>query len=130
MQLYQTQSSLSAAAAVLTIFTAKQFGNSRKAVAFVDGFNGKKCKTFSGTGRTNYDRCKTSYTFFCEFIDDGNILLQIFQTLFCLKNVFVEISDYSQTIYNYSSYSKAKLLKSYKKLNFYTPTFSELSGRY
>jgi hypothetical protein len=70
MKLYQTQSS--ASTSVLSIFTSKYFGGSRKAEAFVEGKTGKKCKTFSGIGKTNFAMCQSSYTFFCEFIDTGN----------------------------------------------------------
>jgi hypothetical protein len=72
MQLYQIRSS-SASTAIIKSFTKKFFGASAKAVGFIDGYNGKECMTFSGVGKTNYDSCKTSYTFFCEFNDKGTI---------------------------------------------------------
>jgi hypothetical protein len=70
MQLYKVQSP--AATSVISVFTKKVFGGSSRAVAFVEGKTGKKCKTFSGTGKTNLDSCQTTYSFFCEFIDQGN----------------------------------------------------------
>jgi hypothetical protein len=70
MKLYQTQSS--ASTSVISIFTKKYFGGSRKAEAFVEGSTSKGCKTFTGTGKTNSVLCKSSYTFFCEFNDTGN----------------------------------------------------------
>jgi hypothetical protein len=75
MQLYQLKSSF-IASSVISSFVKKAFGGSRKAVAYVDGSDGKKCSTFSGSGKRNNDWCKTSYTFFCEFNNKGNKISQ------------------------------------------------------
>jgi hypothetical protein len=65
MQLYKIDTG--ASTAIIFNFVKQYFGASSKAVAYVDGNNGKECLTYSGTGKKNYDRCQTSYTFFCEF---------------------------------------------------------------
>jgi hypothetical protein len=79
MQLYQTQTS--AASTILTIFTAKYFGGSSKAKAYVEGRKDSKCKTISGNGKTGYDWCKTTYTFFCELNDKGNYLVTMMKVI-------------------------------------------------
>jgi hypothetical protein len=70
MQLYQENSSLNASSAIFN-FVKKAFGGSSKAVVFIEGSDGVRCQTFSGTGKRNYDWCTLSYTFICEFNSVG-----------------------------------------------------------
>lgn len=72
MQLYKTKSSAAATSAILS-FAKSTLGGSSKAVVFVDGFNGKKCKTLRGTGKENDDSCTTTYNSICEFVDKGEL---------------------------------------------------------
>jgi hypothetical protein len=72
MRLYQAKSS-SAASATISIFATSFFGNSKKAVAFVEGRNGSNCLIYNGIGETKEDSCRKTYTFICEYNDTGEI---------------------------------------------------------
>jgi hypothetical protein len=69
LQLYKANTK--ATRDVLKGFTAKTFGASRRAVAYIDGIKNNKCLTYSGTGNLNYEPCKITYTFVCEFNNTG-----------------------------------------------------------
>jgi hypothetical protein len=71
MQLYRLDSPKAAKTVYQT--ATKIFGGSSKAVAFVEGREGNRCATVRGNGKNNTDWCQTTYTFFCEFIDEGKI---------------------------------------------------------
>jgi hypothetical protein len=69
MQLYR----LDSPNAIKTVYQTaiKSFGGSSKAVAFVEGRQGDRCATVYGDAKNNTDWCQTTYTFFCEFVDEG-----------------------------------------------------------
>jgi esterase/lipase len=66
MNLYSDTSS-AAASTTLISFVKSAFGNSRFAVAFVEGGKDNKCRTVNGIGKSGYDWCPATYSFFCEF---------------------------------------------------------------
>jgi hypothetical protein len=80
MQLYAANSPK--AIETITTTAKRAFGFNSKAVAYIAGRSGNKCQTMSGTGRTNFDWCETSYTFFCEFIDKGKTFAFYYHTFF------------------------------------------------
>lgn len=79
MKLYQAK--LPAEVSAISAFTKKYFGQSKLATAFVDGKNGTKCKTFNGAGKLSDDWCKITYTFFCEFKDNGEWNMKYFKII-------------------------------------------------
>jgi hypothetical protein len=70
MQLYRTESSLSAAS-LMTELASNYLKESSKAVVYVDGMKGSKCLTYSGLNKINHDWCSTSFHFICELNNLG-----------------------------------------------------------
>lgn len=69
MQLYRTDSLK--ANEILKTTAKRTFGESGR--AFISGRDNDKCQTISGTGKLKYDLCAATYTFFCEYVGEGNL---------------------------------------------------------
>jgi hypothetical protein len=68
MQLYRIESSPAASQEIFH-FVKSAFGGNKKVFVFIYGMKGKKCLTYSLTGKTYFDWCARSRHFFCEFND-------------------------------------------------------------